>query len=138
MNTTDVITGVCRWLDANEFGTYRADAPYRPADRAITARRLPATPDWAIAVATYGQDDGLVTPDREINIQLRFRTAHEAGITAVDDWADRVFDALHMRHRITMGGVRVQRVVRTLSAPLGADENGREERADSYTLLLRI
>lgn len=136
MKTSTVTLALCQWLADNDFGIYRPNTPYQKNERAITVRRLPTAPEWALAVAPYGLDEDLVLPNRLINVQLRFRTGKGQPLTTVDDWADDVAEALHMRHRFNMGGLHVQRAVRTIIAPLGADENGREERADSYALLL--
>lgn len=138
MRTADVIDGMCRWLSAQGFGVYRTDTPYVEGEKAIVVRRFPIDPDTALSVAIYDQTDSLQTPDRTVNVQLRFRTGKDARLTDVDDWADDVFQALNMKHGFDMGGIHVQRAVRKITAPLGADENGREERADSYELLLLV
>lgn len=116
--------GVAAWLEPPE--TYPADA------RAVTLRDLPSEPDAAVAIEVYDVRDDLVLPDVEIRVQLLFRARGEA----VDDFADDAFDVLHGRHHFQAGALVIQRCRRISTAPLGPDDNGREQRADNYGLVL--
>ena len=129
----NVTRGVCEWLDAQGFAVFRPDTPYVAGERAVTFRALPKAPVEAVSVNLYGVDDDLTLPSTTVSVQLRFRASSEA---TVNVWADQVASSLHMRHGLKMGDLVVQRAVRTIVAPLGVDENGRVERADSYDLLL--
>lgn len=136
VSLSDLTEGICRWLDAEGFGTYKADAPYSAQDRAITVKALPTSPDWAVAVTPYGVEDGDVLPNAEVYVQLRFRAPRDVPATAVDEWADEVAGLLHFGRNLAMGDIQVSQAQRTITAPLGVDDNGRFERADSYTLIL--
>lgn len=112
-----------------------SDTGYQDTDRAITVKALPATPDTAVAVTVYDVDDDLVLPHVPVLVQFRFRAARGSR-TAVDDFADEAFGVLHGR-RFYVGDLLVQQCRRLSVAPLGADDNGREERADNYELVLQ-
>ena len=133
--TADLLEGVAVWLAAQGVGVYRPDSVHPAGETAVTLKRLPTAPDRAVAVNVYDTRDDLTTPLREVMVQLRFRAP--GPLTAVDEFADSVFPLLHMRHHFDAGTVRVQRAVRRSSAPMGADDNRREERADNYALILQ-
>lgn len=126
--------GLAAWLDEEGLADYKP-AGYSATDRAVTFKRLPTQPDTAVAVAVYGVADATVVPGTQVSIQLRFRAAAGDRLS-VDAWADQVADRLHWRHQFMAGTVRVQRARRTIAAMLGVDDNGREERADSYEITL--
>ncbi len=87
-----------------------------------------AEPDQAVGVRVYG----MVEDDREIRrVQLRFRGPKNA-----PDGADRLADIVRpiltgISREYGISGIR-----RLSLAPLGADNNGREERADNYYIIL--
>ncbi|MBN8883400.1 MAG: hypothetical protein J0H73_13930 [Salana multivorans] len=105
------------------------------AGTAITYKRLPVTPDRAIAVTVYDIEDSITLPDVTVLVQLRFR-GETNDRTDVDDLADSVAAVLDGRHQFTVGALHVQRARRVSFSPQGADDNGREERADNYALVL--
>lgn len=131
----DVLKGLCVYLDGAGIGTYRPVGAYEPDETALTLKRLPTSPDRAIAVNAYGSDDSITLPMSVISIQLRFRAAGSR--TDVDDLADAVFPLLHGRHHFLMGDILVARAYRLNFASIGADDNRREERVDNYELLLQ-
>lgn len=133
---SEVLTGLAAFLDSEGVGTWRGDGtPYSPGETAVTLKRLPTSPDAAIAIASYDVEDGTDQPVHRVLVQLRFRAGGSR--TAVDDLADAAKTVLHMRHRYDLpGGVRVQRSRRLSVADLGTDDNRREERADNYELIL--
>ena len=132
----DVKVGLCQWLHDTGHGTYRPATAYQSGERAITEQSLPPNPDWAVAVAPYGVDDATVLPTQLVRVQLRFRAPADQPKSAVDQWADAVASDLHFKHNFDAGALHVSRAERVLVAPLGADDSGRQERADSYQLIL--
>lgn len=124
--------GLAEYLAANGVGTWRESSPYLPDEKAITLRDLPDAPDTALAVEVYDISDDVVLPDQEVRVQLLARGRGDAA----DDMADTAFGVLHGAHHFMAGTVKVGSARRISSAPLGADDNGREERADSYALVL--
>lgn len=99
--------------------------------------RMPPTPDGAIVVTTYNEQTqraGKAAPD--VFIQIRCRTAGRDPRTTeqLSDTIYRLIDRPHQR----WGQVTVRDCNRVVYAPLGADDNGRYERADSYRLHINI
>lgn len=131
---SDLVTGLAQWLDNEGLADYKHSEPYGPADRAVTIKTLPSSPDNALAIFPYGVTDARVLPNLEVRVQLRFRSAGSR--LSVDQWADAVAAKLHWAHHLKLGDITVQRAERTIIAPFGPDDNGREERADSYTFIL--
>ena len=118
-------------LSARGVGVWSETTPYEPDDRAIVLRDLPTAPDAAVAIEVYDTEDGLVLPDVPVRVQLMFRGRGDDA----DEFADAAFAVLHGQYHYDMGEMRVQRSRRLYTAPLGADENGRERRSDNYELL---
>lgn len=135
MSVKELLEGLAGWLAAGGFGVYKTTSPYGTADRAITIKRLPASPDWALAVNVYDISDEIMLPTKRVRVQLRFRAPGSP--TAVDEWADNVAAALHGLHHFTAGNVRIERAERINFAALGVDDNRREERTDNYELILQ-
>ncbi len=131
-----LVEGLCQWLHDEGFGVYRPDSAYQSGERAIVVRAFSPAPDWAVAVALYQVDDATTLPNITVTVQLRFRAPADQPNTAVDEWADQVAGHLHFKHNFTAGTVHVSRARRVLVAPMGADDSGREERADSYELIV--
>ena len=135
IDTKQIVEGTCEWLDAQGLATYKPGGVYAANDKAATIKRLPSYPDNAVAVSLYSTQDATVLPNATVRIQLRFRAA-KGSRTAVDEWADEVASHLHWKRNLTLGAVKVARAERINTAPMGADDNGREERADNYELIL--
>lgn len=129
-----LLTGLAQYLAAGQVGAWRPTGTYSADEQAIVLKQLPAGPDTAVALSVYSVLDDIRLPDVQVRVQLRFRAAGPR--TAVDDFADDVFDLLHGRHMIPAGDLLIQQARRISSIPLGADENGRQERADNYELIL--
>lgn len=132
---SDVLKNLCAYLDSAGVGTYRSTGKYETDETAITIKRLPTSPDRAIAVAAYNSADDITLPTVAVSIQIRFRAGDNR--TDVDDLADEAFSQLHGRHHFLMGEMKVARAHRVNFAGLGVDDNRREERADNYELLFQ-
>lgn len=132
----DVMKGLAGFLDEQGVAKYRETTAYQPGEIPVTIKRLPANPDKAVAVTAYSTDDELILPVRTVYVQFRFRAA--GARTDVDDFAEEVFDILQGKHNFALpNGVVVSRARRVNAAPLGVDENGRDERADNYELIIQ-
>lgn len=97
----------------------------------VYAKRLQATPETALAVATY-QIDPPITPGINVTVarvQVRVRAPYDA-----DPLADAALAALHGAHHQTWGGLRVARCAHLSALQLGADQSGLDERSDNYEL----
>lgn len=89
------------------------------------------TPHRAIGVRVYGATDDRLAHLGWRRVQLRSR-----GAPGQPDGADQVADAGFgvLQGLSRLGGI--SDVSRLSMAPLGADENRREERTDNYTIIL--
>ncbi|QHB37241.1 tail terminator [Gordonia phage Gudmit] len=141
----EVLAALGRKLDALGIVQYLDDpaAVFDPTDDTRLAffdGLLPPDPDNCVAASIVRDDRERDPFNPDIDVRLRFRAAIGATKTA-DDWADEVFDQLHVPDHIVRkenwpGGVRVidvRRVVRALSFE---DTNGRSVRADDYRITL--
>lgn len=122
---------LARHLHAAGIGEYRDDGtPFTDGTVGIFYGALGDTPDRAIGIRVYATgDDTVGTATRRA--QVRYRGSPRAPDGA-DDLAGLVFNALHGSTQV----VGVSYVARVSSAPLGADQNGRQERTDNYTITL--
>lgn len=130
-----LMDGAARLLAQAGAGTYRPDGEaYEPGEVAITLGLLPAHPAEAIAVTAYTVEDDPTQPTGITGLQVRLRGAgHDP--RPVFTRADAVFGALHGAYKLRLpgpDGLVVGQCWRQMSAPLGTDEQGRYELADSY------
>lgn len=134
MDTTALVTAVNQILHTASVGVWRpTGAVYSAAEVAIFYGPIGSTPDRAIGVTCYTQTD---YPDPDSGqadryVQVRCRGARGLP-NGADILADAVFAALHGVYQ-TAG---IARIVRTSTAPLGADENARQERTDNYQVTI--
>lgn len=132
VRTAALLEGIAQHLDAEGVADWPTTGA--PVTKMVTLKALPATPDLAVSLSVYDVEDDLRLPHVVLFVQARCRGT-SAVRTSVDDLADDVFDALHGQ-RFTAGGYAVQQCRRISVAPLGADDNGRHERADNYELVV--
>ncbi|MGW6499328.1 minor capsid protein [Nonomuraea angiospora] len=134
--TRDLLTGLAQMLAAAGVAEWDPDGIYMPAQTALTIGGLPTSPDAAIALAMYGSGTGMddvVNADTTVQIQFRMRGGPDPRV--VDDLADGVYDQVHglANHELVTGAF-VLLAQRRLVTPLGRDDSGRWERADSYEI----
>lgn len=135
MTTVSELTlAICRFLGSTGEAVFREVGKYQSTDNAVVVKHLPTEPDTAVAVNVYDMGDHVGVARTEVMVQLRFRAGGKR--TAVDEFADAIKPYLHNRHGFTMDGIRISRCRRVNIAPLGPDQNGREERTDNYALIL--
>lgn len=130
MTDRDLTIALCELL-AEELGwSWSLTEPY-PADAVgLFYGSIGETPDRAVGVRVYGGSDPRVrAPTRSVQLLLRGRPGEPDGADAL---ADAAFGVLHktLRCRGILAGQR------SYFGPLGADANGREERADNYEIHL--
>jgi hypothetical protein len=132
MDTTSLVTVVAGLLAAAGVGVWQPAGPaYTPTQVGIFYGPIAPAPDRAIGVTVYDQTDDIETTLAERFVQIRCRGAKGAP-NGADILADAAFTALHGVYRA--GGIA--RITRTSTAPLGADENNRQERTDNYQLVI--
>ena len=111
---------------------------WQPEGPAYTAEQigivygaLPESPDRVVGITTYYADDDLATSLAVRRVQLRFRGKPKERAGA-DELADAAFAALQGLARVA--GLNL--VSRASMVHLGADENDRQERTDSYQIII--
>lgn len=133
MDTSTLTTTVATILAARTTTmVWRPDGPdYADAETGIYYGRLAPTPDRGVGITTYAATDDLETFLAVRRIQLRFR-GPRGDRAGADDIADAAFAVLQGLARVA--GLNL--VSRVSTAHLGADENDRQERTDSYQITI--
>ena len=130
MTDRDLTIALCELL-AEELGwSWSLTEPYTAGAVGLFYGSIGDTPDRAVGVRVYGGSDPRVrAPTRSVQLLLRGRPGEPDGADAL---ADAAFGVLHktLRCRGILAGQR------SYFGPLGADANGREERADNYEIHL--
>lgn len=130
----DVAEGIAQLLAAASIGAYRTDGSvFLPADVAIVLGEPPETPNAAIGITPYPISDSAIGTDGTLGIQIMFRSA-DLDPRPVWTMRDATFDLLNGRTNVTLNGHFISQIWRQISAPLGRDQIGRYEHADSYYL----
>lgn len=101
---------------------------------AVFFGRIPDKPDSALAINIYDDHRDVDDQSPTVSVQLRFRGGKDP--RTVNHQADAVFAAIHDLSSQVWGATTVLLCRRHVRAPIGADSNGRYERADSYRLTL--
>jgi hypothetical protein len=132
MDDVALTKAVCQVLaDRNGWAWRPAGPPYTATEVGVFYGALGATPDRAVGVTLYGGEDELQNGLAVRRVQVRHRGARGRPDGA-DELASRTFTALQGLARVA--GISL--ATRVLVARLGADENDRQERADSYQIIL--
>lgn len=132
MDDSTLTQTVATMLNDAGAGIWRPDGPaYAAAEIGIHYGAIPVSPDQGIGLTIYNTDDDVV-----VGTKTRWLQARTRGLKGRSDGADAlsatVFAALQgVTHR---AGIALMH--RVSSLPLGADENGRQERSDNYRILL--
>lgn len=132
MNDVEITTRICSLLGRVPTWEWRPTGPaYTATETAIFYGPIGATPDRAIGVRLYGADDNDIQHERTRRAQVRYR-GRKGSPADADAMASIGFDVLQGLSRV--GGISGIR--RISMVPLGADENGRDERTDNYLIIL--
>lgn len=135
MDDDVLVTRVCEVLAAAGVGVWRPDGPdYTTAETGIFYGPLSSTPDRAVGVTLYHADedvpaDGYPVQWRRVQIRVR-------GARGVRNGADALASQVKAAMTALSRTAGINTTKRVLVAPLGADGNGRTERADSYFITL--
>ncbi|WP_258061296.1 minor capsid protein [Rathayibacter sp. AY1A4] len=124
---------VCAILGRLPGWAWREHGPaYTAAEVGIFYGPIDTTPDRAIGVRVYGSSDSVDdsgAPTRRVQLTIRGEEGRPDG---ADHLAHFAFLVLHGRPR----GGGINGISRTSMGPLGADDNGREQRSENYTITL--
>jgi hypothetical protein len=132
MDDRTLVTRLCEQLAAASGWAWRPTGPdYTPAEVGVFYGALGPAPDQAVGVTIYDWTDPYPVGPSTRRVQIRHRGAR-GSLVGADVLAGATFAALHGLARVA--GISL--ATRVLVAPLGADENDRQERADSYLIIL--
>ena len=131
MTDRDLTIAICQLLGELPGWSWSTTGTY-PADRVgVFYGPIPDAPDMAVGVRVYGGTDDVEVYGPKRSVQLHIRGARNEPDSA-DQLAGLAF--LLLQGRMRTGGIN--HIHRTSFGPLGADVNGREERAENYTITL--
>ena len=138
--STDLLYGLAEHLDAAGAADWRPppatySAPY--SGPAVFFRRLPDSPDAALALSVYVSAPGIGDADTTVGVQLLWRGGTDP--TSVDGYSDAAWELLHEASGLVLGqpGHRVYttRIWRQSTAALSTDPSGRWLRSDNYYVI---
>jgi hypothetical protein len=131
--TDTLLAGLAQLLADAAIGAWRPDGtPYAETDTAITIGLLPQTPDRAVALAAYPVTDHPVLNDVTVGVQARIRGAAAGDTRPASALADAIYETLHGRRALQLGGIDIVQITRQSGAQLGPDQLGRDERTENY------
>lgn len=132
MDDVTVTTTLCEILAARTGWAWQPTGPaYTSGQVALFYGPIGATPDRAVGVTLYTGTDELENGLAVRRAQVRYRGA-VGDPAGADRLADAGFEALQGLARVS--GLSL--VTRVLVAQLGTDKNARQERADSYQIVI--
>lgn len=135
-STRALVSGLAARIAATGAGTYRPNgSAYLPGEVPITFGGLPGAEGAAIAITPYDSVDDVGHADRLVSVQIRMRSPGP-DVRPLWNTSDAIFGVLHNAVDYDLDGVTVAWSARTITAPLGPDESGRYEQADSYQFQL--
>ncbi len=130
--TTDLLTGLAVYLDAQDVATWRADgSAYTAGETGIVLRDIPDSPNRLITITTYPLEHLRGMQDLLIGVQIRVRGLPRQPADC-DDLADRIFEELDSIGHTRWGGVEIVDCYRQSHASLGADGQHRWSRSENY------
>ncbi|WP_454112831.1 minor capsid protein [Microbacterium maritypicum] len=132
MNDSTLTRIVCSLLSDIPGWEWRPDGPsYQDTETAIFYGAIDATPDRAVGARVYSATDDPVRSLSSRRMQLRLRGRKDA-IDDADNLAHLAFLRLQGLSRVEgISGIR-----RESMSPSTADDNGRQERTENYTIIL--
>lgn len=132
--TKDILDGVAQLLAGAGLGlSYDPAAVYGAGETGIFMMHMPDSPDRCVVLNLVDTSDDPSMPLGSKMLQVRGRGARNDPLD-VGELLDPIFDTLHTRENVTVGGQTIIQILRRVSAPMGSDANLRWERADQYYL----
>jgi len=131
--TTTLVHGLAEYLAAAGVAVYRPTGVYHDDEVGIVIGVVPVSPPRVVVLTSYPLSDDVDQADSVLGLQVRARGASSDPREALD-LVDAVFDALHGAAHLDLAGALVHLAERTASLPMGRDQSGRYEHADTYQL----
>jgi hypothetical protein len=131
--TATLVHGLAEYLATNGVAVYRPTGVYRDDETGIVLGTVPASPPRVVVLTPYPLSDDVDQADSVLGLQVRVRGAGPDPREALD-LVDAVFVELHGATHLDLAGALVHLAERTASLPMGRDESGRYEHADTYQL----
>lgn len=128
-HTNALVDGLASLIAGAGLAVYRPNGIYTSGETGITVAIVPDTPDGVICLTPYPVEDTDLT-DAVTGIQVRMRQGRDPRL--VEDLAEDVFDLLHNRRGLVLGGIQVALIWRQSQAPMGQDVHGRQEISANY------
>lgn len=135
MTDDEVVTAICQALETAGVGSWDATGAAYPANVVgIFYGPLGTSPDRAVGVTLYHADEDV--PGDRYPLQWRRVQIRIRGARSVPNGADAIASQVKAAMTNLSRTAGINTTKRVLVAPLGADGNGRTERADSYSITL--
>jgi hypothetical protein len=130
--TKELLEGFATLLAGAGLGlTWNPSGVYTSGQTGIFLKLLPQAPDRCVALFLVDTSDNPSMPLGSKMLQVRGRGARNNPID-VDEILDPIFDTLHGRTNLTIGGQTVIQIERRVSTTDGIDDLIRAERVDQY------
>lgn len=134
MSDLDIADGFAQIISDATIGVYRADgSAFAAGEIGIVLGELPDEPAQAIGLTPYPVSDNPAGTDGILGLQIMFR-GEGVDVRPVWQMRDATFALLQGRMSFTVNGQYISSIWRQISAPLGRDDLGRYEHADTYYL----
>lgn len=130
--TKDILDGIAQLLAGAGLGlTFNSAGVYTTGQTGIFMMTMPDAPDRCVTLNLVDRADDPTMPLGEKMLQVRGRGNRNDPLD-VGELLDPIFDVLHGRTNLTVGGQTIIQILRRVSAPMGSDSLHRSERADQY------
>lgn len=131
-STKELLTGIAELLAGAGIGlTWNPSGVYTAGQTGIFMMFVPQSPDRCVVLSLVDTGDDPSMPLGSKMLQVRGRGARNDPLD-VAEVLDPIFDVLHGRTNLVIGGQTIIQALRRVSAPLGGDSLVRFERADQY------
>jgi Bacteriophage minor capsid protein len=136
--TTQLLTGLAERLAAGGAGVWHDPdgvlEPYGSGETAIILGAMPPEPERVVLISPYPVSSDTGQDNVIMGIQVRVRAGSDPRDAI--DLEDAIYDLLHGKTHLTLGGVDVVQILRQSSTSLGQarDQSARWERSSNYYL----
>jgi hypothetical protein len=131
--TAELAHGLAEHLAAAGVAVYRPTGVYRDDETGLVIGVVPAAPPRVVVLSCYALADDVDQADSLIGIQVRVRAGTPDPRDALE-LVDAAFDVLHGATHLALASVVMHLAERIASTPMGRDQSGRYEHADTYRL----